>query len=88
MNCKLAAPLSRTLNSLLSEESCWTAVGVVVSSFYEIRAALDSNKSEALSIRSQLQELQQYMKERFIEFVPTLGSGSGGGPEFFRPVTA
>ena len=64
------------------------AVGVVVSSFYEIRAALDSNKSEALSIRSQLQELQQYMKERFVEFVPTLGSGSGGGPEYFRPVTA
>jgi hypothetical protein len=62
--------------------------GVVVSQFYDIVPGTHPNASEATEIQTQLQELQVYMQERHIEFVPTLGSGSGGGPEYFSPATA
>lgn len=62
--------------------------GVVVSQFYDVVPGLIANVSEAAEIQAQLQELQLYMQERHIEFVPTLGSGSGGGPEYFNPATA
>eukprot|EP01046_Picozoa_sp_COSAG06_P032651 COSAG06_NODE_3278_length_5566_cov_2.777209_7_plen_55_part_01 len=47
--------------------------GVVVSQFYDVVPGLIANVSEAAEIQAQLQELQLYMQERHIEFVPTLG---------------
>jgi hypothetical protein len=63
--------------------------GVVVNQgFYGEVPGLESNQTEAAVMRTQLQDLHQYMRERHVEFVPTLASGSGGGPEYFNPATA
>jgi hypothetical protein len=52
--------------------------------FYNAVPGFNANTTEATWILSQLRELQSYMEARHIEFVPNLGSGTGGGPEYYN----
>jgi len=56
--------------------------------FYNAVPGFNANASDAAWIMAQLRELQEYMEERHIQFVPNMGSGTGGGPEFFDPAFA
>lgn len=56
--------------------------------FYNTVPGFNANASDAAWILSQLRELQEYMEARHVEFVPNLGSGTGGGPEYFNPAFA
>ena len=53
--------------------------------FYNAVPGFNANTSDAAWILSQLRELQEYMEARHVQFVPNLGSGTGGGPEYFNP---
>ena len=61
--------------------------GVVVARFYDAVPSLVTNATAVSLLQGQLKELRAYMEDRFVTFVPTLASGSGGGPEYFNPAT-
>jgi hypothetical protein len=62
--------------------------GVVVAHFYDIVPSLVPNATAIRLLQAQMVELREFMEERYVQFVPTLASGSGGGPEYFNPSTA
>jgi hypothetical protein len=52
-------------------------LGVVVTEgFYDMVPGVAKKPTAAKLMREQMQELRQYMAARFVEFVPTLGSGA------------
>ena len=53
-------------------------LGVVVTEeFYDMVPGV-ANPTAATLMRAQMRELREYMEARFVEFIPTLGSGATG----------